>query len=231
MTGPIHVITPIVAEPYDPASFTKLVGGLDVVCTSIGQGPSSIESEYDEALAVPEVLKACMAAERDGAGAVVIDCFGDPGLRPARECVSIPVVGPGSTSVHLAASLAQRFSIIGILESVRGMTEHLVEQCGARHRLASIRMVDMPVHAVLHDQAALSEALLEQSRKAVDIDHADALVLGCTGMFGTADWLASQFDGQIPVIDPITAAVTEAAQLIRLRLSHSKRSYRRPVSL
>lgn len=231
MTGPIYVITPIVAEPYDPVSFSDLVGGLDVVCTSIDQGPPSIESEYDEALAVPEVLKACIAAERAGAGAIVIDCFGDPGLRPARECVSVPVVGPGSASVHLAASLAQRFSILGILESVRGMTEHLVEQCGARHRLASIRMVDMPVHAVLHDQTALGDALLQQSRRATDIDHADALVLGCTGMFGMADRLATELGGHIPVVDPISVAVTEAARLIRLRLSHSKRSYPRPVHL
>jgi allantoin racemase len=224
MSRPIHVITPIVAEPYDPAVFAHLTGGLEVVCASIRQGPRSIESEHDVGLAVPEVLKACAAAEGEGAGAVVIDCFGDPGVQLARERARIPVVGPGATSVHLAASLAGRFSIIGILESVRAMTETIVEQCGARRRLASIRMVDMPVQEVLHEGTRLDEALLGQSRRAVDGDRAEAIVLGCTGMFGAAERLAESLGHAVPVIDPISAAVSEAAQLIRLGLGHRKRS-------
>lgn len=231
MTGPIHVITPIVADAYDPADFSGVAGGVEIVCTALRQGPSSIESEYDEALAAPEVLKACIAAERAGAGAIVIDCFGDPGLRPAREVVSIPVVGPGMTSMHLAASLAQRFSVIGILESVRPMTETIAEQCGVRPKLVSIRMVDMPVLEVLHEGARLEAALLAQSRLAIDADHADAIVLGCTGMFGMAERLALALGGDVPVIDPILAAVSEAAQLARLRLTHSKRTFPRPTRL
>ena len=231
MTRPIHVITPIVAEAYDPSDFAGVAGGIAIVCTALQQGPSSIESEYDEALAVPEVLKACIAAEPAGAGAIVIYCFGDPGLRPAREAVSIPVVGPGMTSMHLAASLAQRFSVIGILESVRPMTETLAEQCGVRHKLVSIRMVDMPGLEVLHEGARLEAALLAQSRLPVEADHADAIVLGCTGMFGMAERLAAALGGDLPVIDPITAAVSEAAQMIRLGLTHSKRTSPRPTRL
>jgi allantoin racemase len=231
MTRPIHVITPIVGDPYDPADFAAVAGGIEIVCTAIAEGPSSIESEYDEALAVPKVLQACLAAERAGAGAIVIDCFGDPGLRPAREVVSTPVVGPGMTSMHLAASLAQRFSVIGILESVRPMTETIAEQCGVRHKLVSIRMVDMPVLEVLHEGARLEAALLTQSRLAVETDHADAIVLGCTGMFGMAERLAVALGGAVPVIDPISAAVSEAAQLIRLALAHSKRTFPRPRRL
>jgi len=31
MTRPIYVITPLVADPYDPAGFASLVGGLVVM--------------------------------------------------------------------------------------------------------------------------------------------------------------------------------------------------------
>ena len=97
------------------------------------------------------------------------------------------------------------------------MTETIAEQCGVRHKLVSIRMVDMPVLEVLHQGARLEAALLTQSRLAIDTDHADAIVLGCTGMFGMAERLAVALGGDIPVIDPILAAFKMAEFLGGLR--------------
>jgi allantoin racemase len=40
---------------------------------------------------------------------VVIDCMGDPGLFGARECVSIPVLGPMQTAMGIAAMMGHKF--------------------------------------------------------------------------------------------------------------------------
>jgi allantoin racemase len=74
-------------------------------------GPVSIESAYDEALAVPHVLELVRTAEEEGYDAVVLACFSDPGLDAARELSNIPVMGIGETTLHVAAMLGHRYSV------------------------------------------------------------------------------------------------------------------------
>src|SRR5690606_5773638 len=107
----------------------------------LDRGPPSIESLYDEALAVPDTLVKVVVAERAGADAIVIDCMGDPGLKPARERVSVPVLGPAESAMHFAAMLGQTFSIVTILDSVRPMLTDLARLYGVHEKLASIRVV------------------------------------------------------------------------------------------
>ncbi len=62
-------------------------------------------------------------------------------------------------------------------------------------------------------------------------DGADTIIFGCTGMLGCADAVHEGLlkDGlDVPVIDPVPTAVNVAAALVRSRLAHSKRAYRRP---
>src|SRR6056297_974379 len=67
--------------------------GTQVEIQDVPDGPASIESAYDELMAVPATLRGIVEAERDGFDAVIIGCFGDPGLEAARELVNIPVIG------------------------------------------------------------------------------------------------------------------------------------------
>ncbi len=62
-------------------------------------------------------------------------------------------------------------------------------------------------------------------------DGADYIIFGCTGMLGCADAVRDGMlrDGlDVPVIDPVPAAVSVAAALVRSRLAHSKRAYPAP---
>ena len=65
--------------------------GTEVEVHSIPHGPGSIESAYDAALIVPELLKVAPEAERDGFDAVIIGCFSDPGIDSLREIIEMPV--------------------------------------------------------------------------------------------------------------------------------------------
>ena len=65
----------------------------EVSVEAVTAGPLSIESTIEDYMAVPELLKLLHNVQMKY-DAVVIGCFGDPGLRPARELVKIPIIGP-----------------------------------------------------------------------------------------------------------------------------------------
>ena len=233
MTKNIRIITPVT---------TKGIRSLDDVAplerpdltfshTLLDSGPASIESEYDEALAVPDTIAKTIAAEQDGADAVVIDCMGDPGLQPAREVVSIPVLGPCETSMHVAAMLGHRFSFVTVLDSVRPMVENMARVYSVADKLASIRSIGIPVLDIEQNPERVQKSLAAEALAAVREDRADIIILGCTGFLGCAEAIRAELltrGHDIPVIDPVPTTVLIAAALIDLSLSHSKTTYPTP---
>ena len=79
------------------------------------KGPGSIETEYDEAIAIPNVIKGIINAEKNKFDVAIISCFSDPGLTACREKVSIPVIGSGENSILLAGQLGNQISILSPL--------------------------------------------------------------------------------------------------------------------
>ena len=78
----------------------------------------------------------------------------------------------------------------------------------------------------LGEEAKVKAALLAESRKAVEDDGADTIILGCTGMIGMAKALQETLG--IPVIDPAIASLKIAESLVDMKISHSKRVYPTP---
>lgn len=230
----LHVVVPIVTQDFRRADqFQDLFhDGTRVSQSQIETGPASIESELDEALAQPGVVKQAILAERDGAEAIVIDCMGDPGLEAAREVVSVPVLGPCQTSMHVASMLAHRFSVITVLERLAHGFRNRAEVYGLGRKLASTRSVDIPVLDLENDDQQLLKALTLRSIEAIEADGAHALIFGCTGMLGYAhrleEALAREGYPGIPVVDPIPTTLNVAKAVISSRLTHSDRTYPSP---
>lgn len=229
----VRVVTPITTRGFRDLSEFKALEGPDLVIShsEIDIGPASIECEYDEAMALPGTIAKIIEAEREGVQAVVIDCMGDPGMKAGRECVSIPVLGPCETAMHVASMLGHIFSVVTVLARIRPLLEHQAQNYGVREKLASIRSVDIPVLELEKDLNRTKAALAEQAVMAVEQDGADAIIFGCTGMLGCADavregLLAKGYD--IPVIDPVPMAVRMATALIEAGLTHSKITYETP---
>ena len=229
----IHLITPVITEGIrtldDVASLMS--DELKITQSLIKTGPASIESEFDEALSIPGTIAAAIKAEKEGADAIIIDCMGDPGLKPVREVVSIPVIGPSEMAMHLAAMLGHRFSIVTVLDSVVPMLENLAKVYAVKDKLASVRVIDIPVLELETAPDRLFSELAEASIAAVENDGAHAIVLGCTGFLGCAQSISEALkskDIDVPVIDPIPSAVCMAAGIVRAGLTHSKRSYAPP---
>ena len=200
---------------------------------NIDIGPSSVENEIDEALAATGVILKAIEAENEGVDAVIIDSCGDAGIFPAREAVSIPVLGAGQTSMHVASMLGGRFSIVTVLDSVVGLFEDLAKKYGVGEHLASIRWIDIPVLDIHKDLDAVKDKLAEESLRAVQEDGANGIVLGCTGFIGCADAIERLLKSKgydVPVVDPTTTCLAMAQALVKLNLSHSKKMFPTPAT-
>ena len=109
------------------------------------EGPASIESAAEEYLAVPGLLAAAPVLESEGTNAIIVGCFGDPGLSAARELTGIPVVGPGQASGHLAAQLGSRFAVLTVVGEVVPAIRRQMRGHGLEGFLSEVRAVDVPV--------------------------------------------------------------------------------------
>ncbi|MBN9016000.1 MAG: aspartate/glutamate racemase family protein [Rhizobiales bacterium] len=229
----VRVLSPITTKGFRRPSDLKALeyDGVVVSHSQIEHGPASIESEYEIAMSVPGTIAKAIEAEREGADAIVIDCMGDPGLRAVREVVSIPVLGPAETAMHIAAMLGHRFSVVTVMRRLRAQFENEAAVYGLSTKMASVRHVDIPVLELEDDLPVTQARLVEQAMIAVEHDGAEAVIFGCTGLLGCASavragLLAKGID--IPVIDPIPTAVSIAAALARVGLSQSKLTYPAP---
>jgi allantoin racemase len=214
----------LVVNPNTSASMTdrvrrelEVVKGRETELTVVNpvEGPAAIESAEDEALAIPPMLELIRkAAPRHDA--VVIACFSDPGLREAREIVTIPVVGIEESSLHLAVQLGRRFTILTSRAArVAAKIEH-VEHLGLSSRLASVRPLEMGVLEMDADPDRAVARILEVGSAAVREDGAEVIVLGCAGLAGHAAALGPALG--VAVVDPSPVALATAEMLVRLHL-------------
>ena len=85
---------------------------LEIEVDNIKAGNTSIESRWDRMTNAPHVVDLVVDAEKQGFDGVFVSDFDYCGVEPAREVVSIPVIGGFRSSAYTAMMLSERFSII-----------------------------------------------------------------------------------------------------------------------
>ena len=208
----VRVVSPITTKGFRKDSDFDTIrnSDLNISHSQIEIGPASIETEFDEAMCQPDTILKIIDAENEGCDAAVIDCMGDPGLKGARECVSIPVVGPCETAMHYASMLGNKFTVLTVLERTKPLIENLSKIYGVSSKLASATSVDIPVLELEKDLNYTLKQMTNKAIQTIEKDNADVIIFGCTGLFGCAEALQNKLkeDGyNVPVIDPIPLAV------------------------
>ena len=192
----------------------------DLTVTCPEKGPETIESAYDEAYAIPPTLALVKKANQDGFDAVILACFSDPGLDAAKEISTIPVIGIEEATLHIAAMLGAKFSIMTPRKQrIPSKVEH-VHLRGLSHFLASVRSLDLTVAETEADPGKTKQRLIEVSKIAVEEDGAEVIIMGCAGMAGYAREIEDTLN--IKVLDPSAVALKTAEAIADLGLSHSK---------
>jgi len=192
---------------------------VEVVAVSPEKGPISIESYYDDYLAIPGLLEEIREDESEF-DAFINACWGDPGIDACREVTEKPVVGIAEASMYVANMLGASFSVATILPRAKNFIAETVRTTGMESKCASIRCTDLTVVETEETREAAREALYEASTRAIEEDGTEVICLGCAGMGGLDDDLEERLP--VPVVDSVAAAAVQAEGLVRLGKSTSK---------
>jgi Asp/Glu/hydantoin racemase len=213
----------LVINPNTSVSITELLlrhlrarlgGAMEVHAVTARFGAPYIAGEASYAVAQHATLDAWAAAHANGArpDAVLIGCFGDPGLFALREGAGVPVGGLAEAA-FLCAAKHGRFAIVTGGESWRAMLERLAWALGHSASLAGIHTI-APTGAQLAADPAGARALLgEACREAARRFGGQAVILGGAGLAGIAADIAGAVP--VPLVDSVDAGGEWALQAVQ----------------
>lgn len=193
------------------AAARRIAGdGIDVAGVTARFGGRYIATRATFAIAGHAALDA-YAEHGQGADAVVLACFGDPGLGGLREIAAVPVVGMAEAACREAARQG-RFAIVTGGAGWRPMLQEFVATLGLGAQLAAIRTVAPTGGDIAADPAGSASLLARECRAAALEDGADVVILGGAGLIGIAEMIGA--DVPVPLIDGLAAAVSVATSLL-----------------
>jgi Asp/Glu/hydantoin racemase len=163
-------------------------------------GARYIASRAASAIAAHAALDA-YAAYGQGCDAVLLACFGDPGLEALREVAPVPVVGLADASAEAACRLGRRFGVVTGGAAWGPMLTEFFAARGMASRLAGVRTVAPSGGDIARDPEGSLALLAEACRASAEQDGADVVVLGGAGLAG----LAPKLEGRVPV--PVLCSV------------------------
>ncbi len=199
----------LLLNPNTTASVTDLVA--DRVAAVVGDaatfvpvtarfGAAYIASRAAMAIAGHAALDA-FAAHGEGCDAVLLACFGDPGLLALREVSPVPVVGMLEASCLEARRTVGRYAIVTGGALWKPMLAEAVVGLGLGAGLAGIRTVERTGGEIAADPEGSLAALAAACRDCADEDGAEAVILGGAALAG----LAARVQPHVPV--PVLCSV------------------------
>jgi Asp/Glu/hydantoin racemase len=150
------------------------------------------------------------AADHD---AVVIAAYGDPGLTAAREMLDIPVVGMAEAAMLTACMLGTRFAVVTFAARLLPWFAEGVAASGLSPRCAGFFTPREGFGSVTTVAEELREPLVALCHDAAAAG-ADVAILAGAPIAGLAEDIAAAVP--IVTLDPVSAAVLQAAALARL---------------
>ncbi|GGF61560.1 Asp/Glu/hydantoin racemase [Azorhizobium oxalatiphilum] len=189
--------------------------GVELVGITATRGMPYIASRAEAAVAGSLTLE-MIAENQQGADAIVIAAYGDPGLIAARELFDVPVTGMAEAAMLTACMLGQTFSVVTFSRTLTAWYEDAVRLAGLDARCAGIRVPDASFQSVATVQHELEGELVKLIDEVVARDKADVVILGGAPLTGLAERIADRVP--VPLVDPVSAAVGQAQLLARLKV-------------
>ena len=188
----------------------------EIEIRNLSRGPSHLEYLYYQAVAETEILREIRQAERDGFDAAMISCFDDPGLFTAREISqNLLVTAAAESSVYLAATLGDRFSVIVGRDKWIPQMRDLIARYGLRDKLASFRSISLGVLELHRDKRETASRIRHAIENALIRDKAEVIILGCTMQYGFFEILQEEY--KVPIIDSMLANLKYTEYLLEVK--------------
>ncbi|MFM2150370.1 MAG: hypothetical protein RLZZ187_2676 [Pseudomonadota bacterium] len=166
-------------------------------------GARYIASRAASAIAAHAALDA-WAEHGAGVDAVLIGCFGDPGLDALRELAPVPVLGLADAAA--AAAGGRRFGVVTGGAAWKPMLEEFFATRGVGAQLAGVRTVAPSGGEIARDPEGALASLAAACRASAEEDGAEVVILGGAGLAGLAARLATR----VPV--PVLCSVEEGVR-------------------
>lgn len=133
--------------------------------------------------------------------AVLIGCFGDPGLFALRECSPVPVTGLAEAS-FIEAARQGPFAVVTGGDRWKPMLQRLAQSLGFGAELVHIETVT-PTGAALRADPPLALQVMGEACAVAQRSGARSVIVGGAGLAGLAQALQPRFD--LPLIDSLQA--------------------------
>jgi len=191
--------------------------GTEIVGVTGRFGARYISTRTAYAIAGHAALDA-YATHHAGFDAVILACFGDPGLRALEEIATVPVIGMADAACLAAVARGKRFGIVTGGERWVAMLQEYVAGIGLSDRLATVRAIASDGAQIATDPEGNLAALADACCTAAT-EGADVVTLGGAGLAGLAEKIADRVP--VPIVDALAAAVQAAEAAARTRLGDS----------
>lgn len=209
----------------------------------LDDGPKVLRNTYDSAYAAPELIRKAVLAQNAGSDAIVINCTADTALRPCREAVSIPVIGPMESSMLYAAQFVDRYSVLTFAKEINHRFYRLARELGVSDRLVCAKSVEEAGVSCGTGRQDIVSALSKLIGGIFRETGCDGYILGCTDFEGfcyalgcsDTEGMEEELDTQLRADDieavffkPFEIAVYQAYSSVLMGLHPGKSSYPRP---
>jgi Asp/Glu/hydantoin racemase len=144
--------------------------------------------------------------------AILLACFGDPGLDALREVAGVPVIGLVEAAMAEATAGGRRAAIVTGCERWKPMLEEMIAARGLTAGLAAVRTVAPTGGQIAADPEAALALLAEGCRACVREDGTEAVILGGAGLVGLAARVAPL--AGVPVVCSVEAGIRAAGRAL-----------------
>lgn len=183
-------------------------GAVEFRAATAAFGAPYVASEAACVIAAHAALD-CLERHAEGCDAVLLACFGDPGLFALRERAQVPVLGMAEACMA-EASRQGPFAIVTGGLAWTPMLERLAGALGHAARLTGVHAAPLA-----GPELALNEPLLLELVEAAARGGARSVIVGGAALAGFAARLQPR--APLPLIDGVACAARAAAELARAR--------------
>jgi allantoin racemase len=182
-------------------------------------GPSAVEDDFTSLLSAVAVMDRITAVQ-EPFDAIIEAGFGESALPGLQDLVQVPVISITDAAAMTACLIGRRFSVITTISRAAAQIEEKLLLSGLIKRCASIRTTGLTVLDIDRDRDTATAAIAEESKRALSIDNAEVICLGCAAMVSLEMPVSAAVNA--PVIEGVSAAVKLAEGLHGLRLDMTR---------
>ena len=221
---PVGMTTLLLINPNTSAHVTDLLARharalapagatLHAVTAPFGEPYIATPAAADTATRAVPAAWAAHLASHPVPGAVLVACFGDPGVAVLRAATTVPVLGLAEVAMREADALAAadpagRYAIVTGGAAWGPMLEVLAAQLGLAARLAGVVTMERTGAELLADPPAAEALLLGACQQALALGGVRAIVIGGAALADLAAPLAPRVP--VPLIDNVRAGLRAA---------------------